>query len=82
MLCVANHHYEIPDIMIRSERVPCQETKKDLTSCKMLIEGIPELTSCREINEVLIQIVAIHSLFKSFQNTVIDDTALLLPSWR
>ena len=28
----------------------------------MLIEGIPELTSCREINEVLTQIIAIHSL--------------------
>ena len=38
----------------------------------MLIEGIPELTSCREINEVLTQIIAIHSLFKSFQNIVID----------
>ena len=48
----------------------------------MLIEGIPELTSCREINEVLTQIIATHSLFKSFQNTVIDDTAFLLPSWR
>ena len=79
-ICVANHHYEIPDIMIRSERVPCQ--KKDLTSCKMLIEGIPELTRCREKNEMLTQIIAIHSLFKSFQNTVIDDSAFLLPSWK
>ena len=37
-----------------------------LTSCKMFIEGIPELTSYREINEMLIQIIAIHSLFKLF----------------
>ena len=44
----------------------------------MFIEGIPELTSCREINEVLTQIIAIHSLFKSFQNTVIDDTCLFV----
>ena len=63
-----NHHYEIPDIIIRSELSKKKE-KRDLTSCKMLIEGIPELTSCREINEMLTQIIAIHSLFKSFQNS-------------
>ena len=48
--------------MIRSDRVPCQ--KRDFTSCKMLIEGIPESTSCQEINKMLTQIIAIHSLFK------------------
>ena len=32
----------------------------------MLIDGIPQLPSSQQINEVLTQI---HSLFKSFQNT-------------
>ena len=49
---------------------------------KMLIEGIPELTSYREINKMLTQVIAVHSLFNSFQNTLIDDTAFLLPIWR
>ena len=33
-------------------------------------------------NEVLTQIIAVHSLFKSFQNTAINDTSPLLSSWR
>ena len=43
----------------------------------MLLQGIPELISYREINEVLTQIIAVHSLFKSFQNTAIMRLMIL-----
>ena len=46
------------------------------------LDNIPELISYREINEVLTQIIAVHSLFNSFQNTAINDTSPLLSSWR
>ena len=51
--------------------------KRDWTS-----RGIPELIIYREIDEVLTQIIAVHSLFKSFQNTTFNDTSPLLSSWR
>ena len=81
MLCVASHYHEIPDI-ISDQREFIVKEKRDWTSCEMLLQGIPELISYREINEVLTQIIAVHSLFKSFQNTAINDTSPLLPSWR
>ena len=76
MLCVASHYHEIPDI-ISDQREFIIIEKRDWTSC-----GIPELIIYREINEALTQIIAVHSLFKSFQNTAIDDTSPLLSSWR
>ena len=81
MLCVASHYHEIPDI-ISDQRELIVKEKRDWTSCEMLLQGIPELISYREINEVLTQIIAVHSLFESFQNTAINDTSPLLSSWR
>ena len=76
MLCVASHYHEIPDIISYQREFIIKE-KRDCTSC-----GIPELIIYREINEVLTQIIAVHSLFKSFQNTAINDTSPLLSSSR
>ena len=76
MLCVASHYHEIPDI-ISDQREFIIKEKRDWTS-----RGIPELIIYREINEVLTQIIAVHSLFKSFQNTTFNDTSPLLSSWR
>ena len=81
MLCVASHYNEIPDIIFDQRELIVKE-KRDWKSCEMLLQGTPELVSYREINEVLTQIIAVHSLFKSFQNTVINDTSPLLSSWR
>ena len=81
MLCVASHYHEIADI-ISDQREFIVKEKKDWTSCEMLLQGIPELICYREINEVLTQIITVHSLFKSFQNTAINDTSPLLSSWR
>ena len=61
MLCVASHYHEIPDI-ISDQREFIIEEKRDWTS-----RGIPELIIYREIDEALTQIIAVHSLFKSFQ---------------
>ena len=76
MLCVASHYHEIPDI-ISDQREFIIEEKRDWTS-----HGIPELIIYREIDEVLTQIIAVHSLFKSFENTTFNDTSLFLSSWR
>ena len=76
MLCVASHYHEIPDIISDQKEFIINE-KRDWTSC-----DIPELIIYLEINEVLTQIIAVHSLFKSFQNTAINDTSPLLSSWR
>ena len=73
MLCVASHIMKYHIIV---------KEKRDWTSCEMLLQGIPELISYREINEVLTQFIVVHSLFKSFQNTAINDTSPLLSSWR
>ena len=81
MLCVASHYHEIPDI-ISDQRELIVKEKRDWTSCEMLLQGTPELISCREINEMLTQIIAVHRLFKSFQNTAINDTSPSLSSWR
>ena len=70
MLCVASHYHEIPDIIFDQREFIVKE-KNDWTSCEMLLQGIAELISYREINEVLSQIIAVHSLFESFQNTAI-----------
>ena len=75
MLCVASYYHEIPDI-ISDQREFIIKEKRDWTS-----RGIPELIIYREINEVLTQIIAVHSLFKSFLNTTFD-TSPLLSSWR
>ena len=76
MLCVASHYHEIPDI-ISDQRELIIKEKRDSIS-----RGILELIIYREIDEVLTQIIAVHSLFKSFQNTTFNDTSPLLSSWR
>ena len=76
MLCVASHCHEIPDITSDQREFIIKEKKEWISL------GIPELIIYREINEVLTQIIAVHSLLKSFQNTTFNDTSPLLSSWR
>ena len=56
MLCVANHHYEISDIMIRSEKFPCQKKRK------MLVERHTSVNKLPRNKWSVDQIIAIHSL--------------------
>ena len=76
MLCVASHYHEILDI-ISDQREVIIDEKRDWTS-----RGIPELIIYREIDEALTQIIAVHSLFKFFQNTTFNHTSPSLSSWR